>query len=60
MTPPMKNQKRKWNVTIVDVLVGFAVLMILTALVVPFFVPPEGKAASRATAANSQRTHASH
>ena len=46
----MKNSKRKWHVTIVDILVGLAILMILTALVVPVFVPPEGRAASRAQA----------
>ena len=44
----MKNPKRHWNVTIVDVLVGLAVLMILSALVVPVFIPPEGRVASRA------------
>jgi Tfp pilus assembly protein FimT len=44
----MKNIKRNWHVTIVDVLVGLAVLMILSALVVPVFMPPQGRAASRA------------
>ena len=43
----MKNTKRNWHLTIVDVLVGLAVLMILSALVVPVFLPPQGKAASR-------------
>ena len=42
----MKSSKRKWNVTIVDFVVGLAILMILSALIVPIFVPPEGKAAS--------------
>ena len=46
----MKNPKRDWHVTVVDVLVGLAVLMILSALVVPIFIPPEGRAASRAAA----------
>ena len=36
--------------TVVDVLVGLAVLMILSALVVPVFVPPNGKAASKVAA----------
>jgi len=44
----MKNSKRTWHVTIVDFLVGLAILMILSALIVPVFVPPEGRAASRA------------
>ena len=46
----------KWHMTVVDVLVGLAVLMILTALVVPIFVPPEGRAASR-TATPKNSTH---
>jgi type II secretory pathway pseudopilin PulG len=46
----MNKPKRQWNVTLVDVLVGFAVLMILSALVVPIFFPPVGKAASRVAA----------
>ncbi len=46
MTRP-KRDKRSWQVTVVDLLVGLAVLMILTALVVPIFVPPEGKVALR-------------
>lgn len=49
----MKNPKRKWRVTVVDVLVGLAVLMILSALVVPVFIPPEGKAASKAAASTT-------
>jgi hypothetical protein len=44
----MKNPKRKWRLTVVDVLVGLAVLMILSALIVPVFIPPEGKTASKA------------
>ena len=44
----MKKSKQTWHVTIVDVLVGLAILMILSALIVPVFLPPEGKAASRA------------
>lgn len=44
----MINSKRKWKVTIVDFVVGLAILMILSALIVPIFVPPEGKAQSRA------------
>ena len=46
----MKNPLRKWHVTVVDVLVGLAVLMILSALVVPVFLPPEGRAASKTAA----------
>ena len=46
----MKTPRRKWRVTLVDLMVGVAVLMILSALVIPIFVPPEGKAASRAAA----------
>ncbi len=49
----MKNPIRKWHVTVVDVLVGLAVLMILSALVVPVFIPPDGRAASRPAAATS-------
>jgi len=44
----MKNSKRKWIVTVIDILVGLAILLILSALVVPVFVPPEGRAAARA------------
>jgi hypothetical protein len=46
----MKNPMRKWHVNLVDVLVGLAVLMILSALIVPVFLPPEGRAASRTAA----------
>jgi len=42
----MNDPKRKWRVNLVDVLVGLAVLMILSALVVPIFVPPDGRTAS--------------
>ncbi len=42
------NTKRNWHITIVDVLVGVAILMILSALIVPVFLPPEGRAAARA------------
>jgi hypothetical protein len=45
---PMQRNKRNWHLTVVDFLVGIAVLMILTALVVPIFVPPNSKAAPRA------------
>lgn len=44
---------RNWHLTIVDFLVGVAVLMILSALVVPVFIPPEGRAASRSTVNNT-------
>jgi Tfp pilus assembly protein FimT len=44
---PMKRSKRNWHLTMVDFLVGVAVLMILTALVVPIFVPPNRQAAPR-------------
>lgn len=49
----MKNPIRRFHITLVDVLVGLAVLMILSALVVPVFIPPEGRAASRPGAASS-------
>ena len=44
----MEKTKRVWHLNLVNVLVGIAVLMILSALVVPIFVPPDGRAASRA------------
>ena len=44
---------RKWHLTVVDFLVGVAVLMILSALVVPVFIPPEGKAASKSANATT-------
>jgi len=43
----MQSPKRKWRLSLVDVFVGLAVLMILSALVVPLFVPPEGRAATK-------------
>lgn len=46
----MKLSKRNWRLNLVDVLVGIAVLMILTALVVPVFVPPDGRAAQKPAA----------
>jgi hypothetical protein len=36
-------KKPRFAFNIVDLLVGFAVLMILAALFVPHFVPPTGK-----------------
>lgn len=41
------------SVTMVNILVVFAVLLILTALVVPTFIPPEGQAATRANASGA-------
>jgi hypothetical protein len=58
--PLMNTEKRKWNVTIVDVFVGFAVLMILSALIVPIFVPPEGRAAVKAAATRTVTTVTRH
>jgi hypothetical protein len=51
--------KRKSQLSLVDFLVGVAVLMILAALVVPVFVPPEGKAAAigRAVTTVVRRVH---
>jgi len=56
----MNKPKRQWNVTLVDVLVGFAVLMILSALVVPIFFPPVGRAASRAAASPRSSVSVNH
>ncbi len=42
------NTKKSWSITIVDILVGVAILMILSALIVPVFLPPDGRAAARA------------
>jgi competence protein ComGC len=58
--PLMKKQKRNWRLTMVDVMVGLAVLMILSALVVPFFVKPECKAVSGTTAASAPVKPARH
>ncbi len=44
----MNLPKWKWRLSIFDVLVGLAVLMILSALVMPHFVQPKNRAASRA------------
>ena len=41
----MKKTNWKSSVTLVNVVVGLAVLMVLSGLLVPIFVPPEGKAA---------------
>ncbi|MBZ5565716.1 MAG: DUF4330 domain-containing protein [Acidobacteriia bacterium] len=35
----------KYTVSIIDVLVGLAILMILAALFVPHFIPPKSSAA---------------
>jgi competence protein ComGC len=56
----MKKQKRNWRLTIVDVVVGLAVLMILSALVVPVFVKPEGRVVSGTTAASAPVRPARH
>jgi hypothetical protein len=44
----MNLSKWKWRLSIFDVLVGLAVLMILSALVMPHFVRARSRAASRA------------
>jgi type II secretory pathway pseudopilin PulG len=44
----MKNSRRAWHLTIVNLVVGIAILMVLSALIIPVFVPPDGRAASRA------------
>jgi type II secretory pathway pseudopilin PulG len=56
----MKKPKRNWHLTLVDVLVGLAVLMILSALVVPVFVPPNGRAASRVATSHASAKPAQH
>ena len=56
----MKKPKRNWHVSLVDVLVGLAVLMILSALVVPVFLPPNGKAASRVAVSGTSAKLARH
>lgn len=40
--------KRVWKTyfTLVNVAVGMAILMVLSGLVIPIFVPPQGKAAT--------------
>ena len=53
---PMEKPKRELPITIVNVLVVIAILMILTALVVPVFIPPEGRAASQASAPSASST----
>jgi hypothetical protein len=40
----MIKPKRNWQLTLVDALIGLAVLMVLSGLVVPKFIPPGGKA----------------
>ena len=52
----MNEPKRKLPITLVNVLVVIAILMILSALVVPIFVPPESQAASR-SAIQQSATH---
>ena len=52
----MRRSKRKWQLTIVDFLVGVAVVMILTALVVPMFVRPDRRAASRTAVSGPAKT----
>ena len=47
----MSESKKMFSVNLVNVLVAVAILMILSALVVPVFVPPESRAASRGTTA---------
>jgi amino acid transporter len=45
----MEKPERKFPITIVNILVAVAILMILAALVVPSFVPPQSKKASAVT-----------
>ena len=52
----MEKPGKKWPLTLVNVLVALAVLMILSALIVPIFVPPDGKSASAATNARVSST----
>jgi len=56
----MKKTKRTWRITIVDLMVGVAILMIMSALIVPIFIPPEGKAASRAAVPVATAKSAKH
>jgi hypothetical protein len=56
----MNKPQRQWNVSIVDVLVGLAVLMILSALVVPIFIPPVERAASRVAASTRSAMSVNH
>jgi len=53
-------KKLKPHLTLVNFLVGLAVLMILSALVVPIFIPPQGKAASRVAASCVSAKSAKH
>ncbi len=41
----------KYTVSIIDILVGLAILMILAALFVPHFIPPKSLAPARPPAA---------
>lgn len=56
----MNKPKRKWRVPLFFVLVGLAVLAILSAMVIPIFIPPAGRAASRAAAPGSSDAPAQH
>jgi Tfp pilus assembly protein FimT len=56
----MNNPKRKGRVSLVDVLVGLAILMILSALVVPVFIPPDGRAASKVATTSASGRSARH
>jgi hypothetical protein len=56
----MNMSKWKWHVSIFDVLVGLAVLMILSALVMPHFVQPKNRAASRAEVPRSSSVSPQH
>lgn len=49
----MRIPKPKCRVTLVNFIVGLAVLMVLAALVIPIFVPPEGNAATRTATPSS-------
>jgi hypothetical protein len=46
---PMEKPKREITITIVNILVIVATLMILTALFVPIFIPPDGRAAKQSS-----------
>jgi len=53
----MDKPKEKIPITFVNLFVVMAILMILSALIVPIFVPPESRAASRAIPHTSSAPH---
>jgi competence protein ComGC len=52
----MDKPKGKLPITFVNVFVVMAILMILSALIVPVLVPPESGAASRGSALHTSST----